>query len=202
MDVAVITGASSGLGFAIAALLRDRGMSVVGVSRRGPDVKGDAAQRSTALAALAETKKRGAITLLVNCAGIGVFHPAGTHTDDEIAQVLDANLVSMIQFCEVFVPHLRGGTIVNVMSTAALAGKPGETVYCAAKWGARGYTEALRAELKETRVVAVYPGGMNTPFWASDPGRAKTFMDPRDIAAKIVVAVFDSDATELVLRRT
>jgi short-subunit dehydrogenase len=90
--------------------------------------------------------------------------------------------------------------IVNVMSTAALTGKPNETVYCAAKWGARGYTEALRAEAKGVRVVAVYPGGMNTPFWAGD-GKAAGFMDPGEVAGKIVSAIFESDVTELTLRR-
>ena len=194
---AVVTGASSGLGFEIAALLRARGMLVVGVSRRGPDVRGDAAKRETAIAA---RQAAGAAEMLVNCAGAGIFHPAGGYTPEEIATVIDANLIAMIQFCEVFAKDVR--TIVNVMSTAALSGKPGESVYCAAKWGARGYTEALRAELKEKRVLAVYPGGMKTPFWASDPQRAETFMEPREIAAKIIDAVFDSDVTELVLRRS
>jgi len=196
-DIAVITGASSGLGFEIAALLRARGMRVVGVSRRGPDIRGDAAKRETAIAAL---RAAGDAQLLVNCAGSGIFHPAGGYSPDEIATLIDSNLVAMIQFCVVFAGHV--GTIVNVMSTAALTGKPGETVYCAAKWGARGYTEALRAELKNTRVVAVYPGGMKTPFWSSDPERAASFMDPKEIAAKIVDAIFESDATELILRRS
>ncbi|HSP15682.1 MAG TPA: SDR family oxidoreductase [Thermoanaerobaculia bacterium] len=199
-DVAVLTGASSGLGFEIAALLRGRGMSVVGVARRGPDIKGDAAERRTALAALAEAKRRGTIRLLVNCAGAGIYHPAGTYTPEEIDEVLRSNLISMINFCDGFIQHIQG-TIVNVMSTAALTGKPGETVYCAAKWGARGYTEALRAEVKGTRILAVYPGGMKTPFWSADPGRAVDFMDPKEVAAKIVEAIFDSDLTELVLRR-
>ena len=196
--VAVVTGASSGLGLEIAALLRDRGLDVVGVARRGPDVKGDGARRATAIAALDEARRRGTVRLLVNCAGIGVFHPAGTYTDAEIEQVIGSNLISMINFCEVFVSMTP--VIVNVMSTAALAGKPGETVYCAAKWGARGYTEALRAEAKGVRVVGVYPGGMNTPFWAG-ADKAAGFMDPRDIAAKIASAIFDSDVTELILRR-
>lgn len=197
MDVAVVTGASSGLGFEIAALLRARGMKVIGVSRRGPDIRGDAAKRETAVAAL---RAAGEPKLLVNCAGVGIFHPAGSYTPEEVGDVIGANLIAMINFCEVFAG--RVATIVNVMSTAALSGKPGETIYCAAKWGARGYTEALRAELKETRVVAVYPGGMKTPFWASDPDRAANFMDPREIAARIVTAIFDSAATELILRRS
>jgi short-subunit dehydrogenase len=196
-DVAVVTGASSGLGSEIAALLHERGMRVIGVSRRGPDIRGDASKRETALAALSAA--RGTASLLVNCAGVGIYHPAGDYKPEEIEQVINANLIATINFCEVFVPHVR--TIVNVMSTAALTGKPGETVYCAAKWGARGYTEALRSERKDIRVLGVYPGGMKTPFWAGDPDRARNFMDPKEIAAKIVAAIFDSDATELVLKR-
>src|SRR5712691_11134023 len=200
-DVAVVTGASSGLGFEIAALLKQRGLNVVGVARRGPDIKGDASRRKTAIAALDEARRRGSVKLLVNCAGIGVFHPAGTYTEQEIEEVIASNLVAMITFCDVFLTSLQGGTIVNVMSTAALAGKAGETVYCAAKWGARGYTEALRAEVKGTRILAVYPGGMKTPFWAADPQRAANFMDPKEIAATIVDAVFRPNITELVIRR-
>jgi short-subunit dehydrogenase len=199
-DVAVVTGASSGLGIQICELLRKRGMSVVGVARRGPDVKGDASRRETAIAALAEAKRRGTITLLVNCAGVGIYRPAGTYAPQEIDEILKSNLISMINFCDVFIHHIHG-TIVNVMSTAALTGKPGETVYCAAKWGARGYTEALRAEVKDVRVLAVYPGGMKTPFWDSDPKRAENFMDPKEVAAKIITAMFDSDQTEIEIRR-
>ena len=63
-------------------------------------------------------------------------------------------------------------TIVNIMSTSALIGRAEETIYCAAKWGARGYTEALRTELKGTKrnIIAVYPGGMKTDFWKSRVG--------------------------------
>jgi short-subunit dehydrogenase len=199
-DVAVVTGASSGLGLQIAALLKQRGMSVVGVARRGPDVKGDASRRETAIAALEEAKRRGTIALLINCAGVGIYRPAGAYTPQDIDETLKSNLISMINFCDVFIEHIHG-TIVNVMSTAALTGKPGESVYCAAKWGARGYTEALRAEVKDVRVLAVYPGGMKTPFWASDPKRAENFMDPKEVAAKVVGAIFDTDETELVIRR-
>ncbi|HEX9163661.1 MAG TPA: SDR family oxidoreductase [Thermoanaerobaculia bacterium] len=194
-DVAVVTGASSGLGFEIAALLRDRGMRVLGVSRRGPDIRGDASKRETAIEAL---QASGAAKLLVNCAGVGIYHPAGSYSAREIAEVIDSNLIATINFCDVFAGHVE--TIVNVMSTAALAGKPGETVYCAAKWGARGYTEALRAERSDIRVVSVFPGGMKTAFWRGDP-KADNFMDPKEIAAKIVRGVLDSDVTELVLRR-
>jgi uncharacterized protein len=189
--VAIVTGASSGLGFEIAALLRSRGAHVVGVSRReSADVSGDASKRDTALRAMETAERLGAIDLLVNCAGAGIFGPAGSYDDAAIAMIINSNLIATINFCELLFPRFKehGGTIVNVLSTAALIGKANESVYCAAKWGARGYGEALKAEAKGTkaRIISVAPGGMNTPFWpAPRPG----FMDPADVAAAIVDAI-------------
>jgi short-subunit dehydrogenase len=99
-------------------------------------------------------------------------------------------------------------TIVNIMSTSAQTGRAKETIYCAAKFGARGYTEALRSELKGTRrnIIAVYPGGMKTDFW-NIPGQDKdlsSFMDPAEVAAKVVNAVLVSDkmiVTDITINR-
>lgn len=189
--VAIVTGASSGLGLSIAQLLRNRGTLVIGVSRRTTaDVSGDAAKRETALRAVEAAERLGAIDLLVNCAGVGIYGPAGTYGETAIATIIDANLIATITFCEILFPRFKehGGTIVNVLSTAALIGKVNETVYCAAKWGARGYTEALKAEAKGTkaRIIAAAPGGMNTPFW---PEPRPEFMDPDAVAAAIVDAI-------------
>jgi short-subunit dehydrogenase len=195
--VAIVTGASSGLGRAIAELLQTR-MPVVSVSRRD---FGDAADPATARRAIEEAEKLGAIEILVNCAGAGVFGPVGSYDEAAIDRVLDANLKSTIVFCNAVFPRMTEGTIVNVLSTAALVGKSNESVYCAAKWGARGYTEALRAEAKGTkvRVISVAPGGMDTPFW---PERRENFMDPRDVAAVIVDAIERKvNVTELVIAR-
>jgi short-subunit dehydrogenase len=185
--VGIVTGASSGLGLALSSMLIERGMHVVGVSRR---TVGDASQEETAKRAIAEAERYGQIHLLVNAAGVGVFGAAGSYDENSIRRVLDANLVSTIVFCDALLPRFQreGGTIVNILSTAALVAKPDESVYCAAKWGARGYTEVLRAESKGTkaRVMSVAPGGMNTPFW--DPPR-EDFMDPREVAAVIVDAI-------------
>jgi uncharacterized protein len=191
VTVAIVVGASSGLGLEIARLLEAGGRAVVGVSRHGDTiVHGDASKRETALQALAAADARGTTDLLVNCAGAGIYGPAGSYSDESITSLIDANLVATIVFCEVLAPRFMtgGGTIVNVLSTAALTGKPNETVYCAAKWGARGYSDALRAEAKGTklRVMSVAPGGMNTPFW---PEARPAFMDARDVAATIVDAI-------------
>jgi short-subunit dehydrogenase len=209
-DVAIVTGASSGLGREIALLLAGRGARVLGVSRRPfheppiVSIAGDASRRETASRAIDAAQQLGKVTLLVNCAGAGIFGPAGSYDEAAIARVLESNLVATIVFCEALVPRFRsaGGTIVNVLSTAALVGKPNESVYCAAKWGARGYSEALRAEAKGTklRVISVAPGGMDTPFWKE---RREDFMDPKDVAAVIVDAIERPvNVTEIVISRT
>ena len=202
--VAIVTGASSGLGLSIADLLRSRGMQVIGVSRRETaDISGDASQRATALRAIEAAERLGTIDLLINCAGTGIFGPAGSYDEDAIAAIINSNLIATINFCELLFPRCKehGGTIVNVLSTAALIGKANESVYCAAKWGARGYTEVLKAEAKGTkaRIIAVAPGGMNTPFW-TEPRLG--FMDPADVAAAIVDAIARPvDISELVITR-
>ena len=204
MDVAIITGGTSGLGAAIADLLADR-MRVVTVSRReSADVPGDAASASTVRRAIEHAETLGTIKLLVNCAGSGAFGPTGTYDEDGIRKIIDANLISMIVFCDALFPRFvrEGGTIVNVLSTAALIAKPNESVYCAAKWGARGYTDVLKAEAKSTkaRVISVAPGGMDTPFW--EPPR-ETFMNPAEVAALIVDAIERPvSVTSIVIERT
>ena len=204
MSVAIVTGGTSGLGAAIAALLRERGLRVVTVSRRDEaDVAGDASREETVARAVAHAESLGDITLLVNCAGVGCFGAAGSYVEADVRQIIDANLVSMILFCDELFPRFTrdGGTIVNVLSTAALIAKPNESVYCAAKWGARGYTEVLKAEAKGTkaRVISVAPGGMQTPFW--DQPR-EGFMDPGEVAAVIVDATFAPvNVTSVVIER-
>ena len=190
MNVAIIPGGTSGLGAAIAELLRTK-MRVVTVSRReGADVAGDASHADTVRRAIEAAEKLGEIRLLINCAGIGDFGPAGSYDEERVRAIVDGNLVSTILFCDaLFTRFARdGGTIVNVLSTAALIAKPNESVYCAAKWGAHGYTEVLKAEAKKTkaRVISVAPGGMQTPFW-DEPREG--FMDPREIAEIVVDAI-------------
>ena len=205
MSVAVITGGTSGLGAAIAAKLRERGMHVVTVSRRDEaDVTGDASHEDTVARAVAQAEALGDITVLVNCAGVGIFGAAGSYDEHDVRRVIDANLVSMILFCDELFPRFTrdGGTIVNVLSTAALVAKPGESVYCAAKWGARGYTDVLKAEARGTkaRVISVAPGGMQTPFW-DEPREG--FMDPREIAAIVVDAIERPvNVNSIVIERT
>jgi NAD(P)-dependent dehydrogenase (short-subunit alcohol dehydrogenase family) len=207
--VAVVTGASSGLGLEISRELLARGLKVVGVARRVTSesealgegfslVLGDVALDNNAESAFNTAACLGTNDLLVNCAGQGVFGSAGTFTRADLERVMAGSLLGTILFCEQAVKRFAsGGTIVNVMSTSAQIGRANESIYCAAKWGARGYTESIRAELKgrNVRVMAVYPGGMNSRFWSEAQGSAtdsSKFMDPAEVARTIVAAVLAS----------
>jgi short-subunit dehydrogenase len=105
----------------------------------------------------------------------------------------------------------RGGDIVNVMSTAAKRYNPAETVYTAAKWGAKAYTRSLREAMKgnkpEIRIFEVYPCGMKTSFWedAIRPGlNPENFPEPRPIAEDIINALTAETTTyqpELTFKR-
>jgi short-subunit dehydrogenase len=191
MSVAIVTGGTSGLGAAIAALLGERGYEVVTVSRRDSAiVSGDASRAETVKRAIVAAESLGELTLLVNCAGSGIFGALGSYDEEIVRTIVDANLTSMILFSDAVFRRFaeRGGTIVNILSTAALVAKPNESVYCAAKWGARGYTDVLRAEAKGTRarVISVAPGGMDTPFW---PEQRDGFMRAAEVAKVVVDAI-------------
>lgn len=140
---------------------------------------------------------------LFNNAGRGLSAGYEETTGDLIDTILEANLRGMILLTTGILrstPEDEELTIVNIMSTSGLIGRANETIYCAAKWGARGYTEALRAELagRKRNVIAIYPGGMKTDFYKAS-GQADRdisgFMNPAQVAEKIVNAVTVADKT-------
>ena len=131
---------------------------------------------------------------LINCAEKGYFKTATEYTSSDIEGSL-TGLKGMI-LCSKEVIKAKNNNdvrIVNIMSSAALKGNKNETVYCAAKWAERGYTEALKSEYKGTsvKVIGVYPGGMNTEFWNNsrdyvNVDKSNTFMNPSDVAKVIL----------------
>ena len=210
-STAIVTGYSSGLGEAISAELLRNGWHVVGVSRKNDSerlladfgdritpVKGSVNLDETASSAFAAATQSGDLRLVVNCAGQGVFGEIGGYNADDINNAMAGNLVGLILFSDYAVRALSqgGGDIVNVMSTASKKLRTAESVYCAAKWGAKAYTRTLRDALKAKklpiRVFEVYPCGMNTPFWqeAVRPvAEGSVFPAPEPIAETIVTEV-------------
>ena len=89
--------------------------------------------------------------------------------------------------------------IVNIMSSAALRGNKQESVYCATKWGERGYTESLKVAYKGTnvKIIGVYPGGINTDFYKNSRDyvseeKQSSFMNPTEVAETIIENVCDT----------
>jgi len=229
--ISLISGGASGLGLEIADILVRSGKNVVILSRNGEKLTEASArlrkstENNSADALICnigkeeDIRKVGnylienniSVEYLFNNAGMGLFINAETSTSTMIDTVFEANLKGMILLTSEILritPPESELTIVNIMSTSALIGRARETIYCAAKWGARGYTEALRSELKGTRrnIIAVYPGGMKTDFWKI-PGQnhdISSFMDPAEVAKKILSAVFVSDkmiVTDITINR-
>ena len=216
--ISVISGGSSGLGLEIAELLIKAGKNVLILGRNIRNLESSIRRLDKS----AEVNKAMALECnigdendvknvcnyisdnkyiteyLFNNAGIGLFANAGASTSAMIDQVFEANVKGMILLTSAILritPDEEELTIVNIMSTSALHGRAEETIYCAAKFGARGFTEALRTELKGTKrnIIAVYPGGMKTDFWKANKHRdISGFMEPSDVAGQIVNAVVDS----------
>jgi short-subunit dehydrogenase len=229
--ISIISGGSSGLGLAIAENLVKKGKDIL-ILGRDKDKLTRAAKKLNRISKTAhantlvcnignetDVKKTGkflkdhkiVVEYLYNNAGRGLFTSASTSTAAMIDEVFESNLKGMILLTSEILritPDKEELTIVNIMSTSALFGRDQETIYCAAKWGARGYTEALRTEMKGSKrnIIAVYPGGMQTDFWKV-PGQERDisgFMDPKDVAEKIVKAVIVKDkmlVTDITINR-
>ena len=217
--ISIVSGGSGGLGFYLASELLSHSKNVI-ILGRNPDKLSTSAEKlqtglehnklipfTCNIGDEKDVRKLGeyirsenmSVEYLFNNAGAGLFAKAETSTAVMIEKVFEANLRGMILLTSEILritPESEELTIVNIMSTSSLYGRNEETIYCAAKWGARGYTEALRIELKGTKrnIIAVYPGGMNTDFWKV-PGQKRDisgFMEPSEVAEKIVNAVLVS----------
>lgn len=177
-------------------------------------VLGSVGVQATIDEAFACAETAGQLRLLVNCAGQGVFGEVGTYSLTDIEAALEGNLVGLIGFTDRAVATMQsaGGDIVCVMSTASKKLRTAESVYTAAKWGAKAYTRTVRDALKAAkapiRVFEVYPCGMNTRFWAEairPVTDGSQFPSPGPIADDVVAALrkqADSYQQELTYERS
>jgi NADP-dependent 3-hydroxy acid dehydrogenase YdfG len=181
--VALVTGASSGIGEATARELAGRGAAVALLARRADRVQAVAdeltAGGATALAiradvtdeaalrrAAEQAAELGRVDLLVNNAGQMLLSHFADGLADEWRRMIEVNLVGAMTATDVFLPALRdgGGDVVNVSSVAGRKARPTTAVYSATKWGLGGWSEALRQELlgDGVRVILVEPGSTRT----------------------------------------
>ena len=179
--VALVTGASSGLGATVAQLFAERGATVFGIARDtarmaavfesvpgGSFAAADVTSPQACTDAVEQCVARfGRLDVLVNAAGFHQMRRTVEVSDDDWAYDLAANLSGPFYLCRSAIPHLlaTGGNIVNVASVAGVEGEVYSAGYCAAKHGLVGLTRALAVEFTRdrVRVNAVCPGGMLTP---------------------------------------
>ena len=191
----VVTGASRGVGEAVARSLIAAGAQVALIAR-GPAALdalaralGDRAiavpcdiRDSTAVeraVAVITARLEGAPTILVNNAGVFPFAPLQELTVDEFAAAVDANLIAPFRFIRALLPAMqaaRHGHIVTIGSVADRAAFPGNGAYAPTKFGARALHEVLRGETRGTgvRATLVSPGPVDTAMWdAVDPDNSE-----------------------------
>lgn len=181
-SIALVTGASSGIGKATAERLAAAGYKVYGTSRRGAqtgqrsfamlplDVTSD---ESVALAVNELMRLEGRIDLLVNNAGFGVA-PAGAEESsiEQARSIFETNFFGIIRMTRAVVPHMRkhgGGRIINIGSVLGFLPMPYGALYAATKHAIEGYSESLDHELrtKGIRVSVIEPAYTKTPFDAN-----------------------------------
>jgi 3-oxoacyl-[acyl-carrier protein] reductase len=185
--VALITGASRGIGAAVARALHAQGVKLGLASRSGDDLglDGVVAQRCDVRDAAqvdavtqATVDEFGRLDILVSNAGVGAYGPFLDLTPEHLEEMIDVNLKGTLYATRAALPHLLAagsGDIVTLASEAGRRGFPGEAVYCASKFGQVGFTRALDGELREhdIRCTNVCPGGVATDF-ALDDGRGRS----------------------------
>lgn len=215
--VAVITGASSGIGEATARALAAQGHRLALLARRGARIQALAAElgdcaiaieadvtdRESIVAAAERVKRElGGADILVNNAGVMLLGPFSSDQRAEHRQMVEVNLLGAIAATEVFLDQLRdgGGDLINISSVAGRTARPGNAVYAATKWGMNGWSEGLRQELgPDIRVTLIEPGAVATELTdhitdaqtkkATEQFVRDVAIRPEDIAEVVVFAV-------------
>jgi NADP-dependent 3-hydroxy acid dehydrogenase YdfG len=216
-QVAVVTGASSGIGRAVARSLASRDVKVVVAARR-PDrlaqvVDEIVAAGGAAVAVTADVTEEadvdrlhdvavdhfGQVDVLVNNVGVGSYGPLPSMSVEDYDWMMRSNVRSSFLCTRRFLPGMldrASGQICFIGSVAGLKGLPGESVYCASKFAQMGFAQALDYETRESgvKVSVVAPGGVNTEF-AIGTGRTEgdpdleAMLDAEDVAEAVLFAL-------------
>lgn len=205
--VALVTGGSRGIGYAIAVALAGQGaaVSIVGRTREDLDrareaigdgtlaVQADLQDPAAVGRAVDETVARfGGLDVLVNNAAIGLFSPVADMTVDDWRATFDTNLHGVFYACRAALPHLKrrgGGWIVNISSLAGSNPFAGGAAYCASKAGLDAFSEALMQEVRHDgiRVGSIAPGSVATGFSGRGAdGAADWKVQPEDVAQLVL----------------
>jgi NAD(P)-dependent dehydrogenase (short-subunit alcohol dehydrogenase family) len=216
-QVALVTGASHGIGEAIARALAEQDVRVV-LTGRDPGALDaacaalDAKRPGAALAVQADMRSAvaveravdaavthfGGLDILVNNAGVGLFAPVSEMTGEQWTTVIDTNLTGVFHACRAAIPHLRrrgGGYIINISSLAGSNPFVGGAAYCASKAGLNALSEVLMQEVRfdDIRVSCVAPGSVLTEFAGNDRIHGGDWkLRPEDVA-EVVIGLLHHD---------
>lgn len=219
---ALITGASGGIGQAVVEGLCRQGAHLL-VAGRNVDLLQELARRfpgqievvqadmGTAAgrdAVLGAAMRFGGLNCLINAAGVNRFGLLEQHDEDAIAEIIGLNVTSTLQLTRRLLPELLRqdqALIVNLGSTFGSIGYPGFTAYCASKFALRGFSEALRRELADTRVNVLYIApraartAMNEAHVVAMNKELNVAMDDPDVVAAAVVNALCNERREIFL---
>ncbi len=224
-QVAIITGASAGIGQASARALAAEGASLVLTARRsdrldtlvkearalGGDavaVIGDAREEKTAIKAVEAAKSLGGIDILINNVGVGNYKNLVDTSLDDYVEMMDANVRTTFLFSRHVAPTMikQGqGLILMISSMAGVYGFPGEAVYCATKFAQVGFAQGLDKELRPhgIKVGTINPGGVKTEF-ALGKGRTvhtvseSEMLEAEDVAAAVLFACTQPKGSRII----
>ena len=208
---ALVTGSSSGIGKAITALLLKNGMKVIGLARDHSKFTPEQSNYFPVTVDLSDIvniekkiqavlKEYPTISIFISNAGYGDFRHLENFSTPQIQKFLDLNLISQIILSRNLTSHFKsngGGDIIFLGSEAGLAGKRKSTLYSAAKFGLRGFAQALRDEAGASgiRVCLINPGLVRSPFFDSldfEPGESESNAIVPDDIAKIVFELLNT----------
>lgn len=202
-SVAVITGAGSGIGRALALNMAARGAQLALADANAATLEetrkmlGATTARTyvvdvSSASAVQDFARRveqdfGRASLLVNNAGVALFGTFAELTLEEFDWLIRINFWGVVHGCKFFLPLLlkeKDARIVNISSVFGLFGPPGQTAYCSSKWAVRGFSESLREELRATpvKVTCVHPAGIATNVAVNARLGAATRPSDHDVA--------------------
>ena len=222
--VAIVTGATKGIGRGIAEALAREGVRVCISARKESEIEEAvealnqldgakaigfvcAVRDHTQVKSLFEraTNALGGVDILVNNAGIGRFAPVEEMAPEDFRAILETNLFGVFYCCHEAIPLMKargGGYIINISSLAGANPHPRMAAYNASKFGLNGFSEALMQEVRHDGIKVSYimPGSVNTEFGGDSPSEQNSWqLQPSDIA-RVVIDLLHHDDRSLPSR--
>jgi 3-oxoacyl-[acyl-carrier protein] reductase len=215
---ALVTGASRGIGRAIALALAEAGADIALTARKEPELA-EVARRIQSMGrraavfpadllrpvevravATAAEKEFGQIDILINNAGSAILRPTVEMREEEFEEIIELNLTSVFRLTRFLLPGMlqrQRGHIIMVASTAALRGFAGGSAYVASKFGLNGFAQCLFYETRTSnvRVTTIFPSSVNTDLLRQSgaAGPEEHMIQPADIAQAVLAALQTND---------